>query len=73
MLEIENDQLEMENSAIRRRSIRRASRALGIGILVGAAVILATKRVLDEIFIEDEWDDIDWGEGIEEDLDYMID
>ena len=45
-------------------------RVLGIGIISTAILVLATKRVFDEIFVEDDWSDMDWGD---EDIDFGMD
>ena len=45
-------------------------RVLGIGIISTAILVLATKRVFDEIFVEDDWCDMDWGD---EDIDFGMD
>ena len=64
---------EIENMATERHrnSFRTGMRVLGIGILAGAVLVVATKKVFDEIFVEDDWSDVDWGEDEAED--YEID
>ncbi len=44
---------------------------LGVGIIAGVVLVCATRRVFDEIFVEDDWSDVDWGE--EDGEDYGID
>lgn len=60
----------------KRKEIKRKNRArlgmkvVGVGMLAGAAAVLAIKRIFDEIFVEDDWSDVDWGDDEEE---YEID
>ena len=42
----------------------------GVSMLAGALLVVTTKKIFDEIFLEDDWSDVDWGE---EDDDYIID
>ena len=61
----------MEERIIRNKKMAKlAGRVIGLSILTGAVLALATKRVFDEIFLEDDWSDVDWGE--EEDGDFVI-
>ena len=48
-------------------------RGLGIGLLAGAVIAVATKKVFDDIFVGEDWSDVDWGEDEDEDEDYSID
>lgn len=55
----------------RKMSVAKTTmRVLGIGIISTAILVLATKRVFDEIFVEDDWSDMDWGD---EDIDFGMD
>ena len=45
-------------------------RIAGVSMLAGALLVVTTKKIFDEIFLEDDWSDVDWGE---EDDDYIID
>lgn len=64
-----------QNEAILKEAKRRAAmklglRIAGVSMLAGAMLVVATKKIFDEIFLEDDWSDVDWGE---EDDDYIID
>ena len=48
-------------------------RVLGIGLLAGAVIAVATKKVFDDIFVGEDRSDVDWGEDEDEDEDYSID
>ena len=61
----------MEERIIRNKKMAKlAGRVIGLSILTGAVLALATKRVFDEIFLEDDWSDVEWGE--EEDGEFVI-
>lgn len=62
--------LKAEERARRMSVAKTTMRVLGIGIISTAVLVLATKRVFDEIFVEDDWSDMDWGD---EDEDFGID
>ena len=64
-----------QNEAIMKEAKRRAAmklglRIAGVSMLAGAMLVVATKKIFDEIFLEDDWSDVDW---CEEDDDYIID
>ena len=61
--------IEEAKEARRRSTVKTAARIIGASISVGAVLVVATKRVFDEIFVEDDWSDVDWGE---EDEDYGV-
>ena len=47
-------------------------RVLGIGLLAGTVIAVATKKVFDDIFVGEDWSDVDWGEDEDEDEDSLI-
>ncbi len=59
-----------EEKARKAAVAKTTMRVLGIGIISTAILVLATKRVFDEIFVEDDWSDMDWGD---EDIDFGMD
>ncbi len=59
-----------ERIARNKRLAKLAGRVIGLSVLSGAVLALATKRIFDEIFLEDDWSDVDWGE--DEDGDFVI-
>ena len=54
----------------RKKAAKRGMRIAGVSMLAGALLVVTTKKIFDEIFLEDDWSDVDWGE---EDDDYIID
>lgn len=64
--------LRAKEAARKANVARTTMHVLGIGIIATAALIIATKKVFDEIFVEDDWSDVDWGDE-DEDLDIDID
>ncbi|MBQ4459726.1 MAG: hypothetical protein II911_04940 [Clostridia bacterium] len=63
------------NEQARKQAIRQikrmmALRVMGISIISATVLIVATKILFDEIFVGDDWSDVDWGEGEE---DYGVD
>ncbi len=54
----------------RKKAAKLGMRIAGISMLAGALLVVTTKKIFDEIFLEDDWSDVDWGE---EDDDYIID
>lgn len=56
-------------------AFKTALRILGVGILIGAAIGVSTKRFFDEIMVDDDWSDDDWGEGDDSDVEtfYVVD
>lgn len=54
----------------RKKAAKLGMRIAGVGMLAGALLVVTTKKIFDEIFLEDDWSDVDWGE---EDDDYIID
>ena len=69
-IEAEAARIMEERIARNKKMARLAGRVIGLSVLTGAVLALATKRVFDEIFLEDDWSDVDWGE--EEDGDFVI-
>jgi hypothetical protein len=65
------EEAAMVRNARRRAAARMSMRVIGLSVLTGAVLVLATKKIFDEIFLEDDWSDVDWGE--DEDEDYIID
>lgn len=61
--------IEEAKEARRRSTAKTAARIIGASVIVGAVLVVATKRIFDEIFVEDDWSDVDWGE---EDEDYGV-
>ena len=43
---------------------------IGVGLALGLALVITTKKVFDEIFVEDDWTDEDW--STEEELEGKI-
>lgn len=71
MREIMTEQDIAAAKAIRRKKAAKLGmRIAGVSMLAGALLVVATKKIFDEIFLEDDWSDVDWGE---EDDDYIID
>lgn len=54
----------------RKKAAKLGMRIAGVRMLAGALLVVTTKKIFDEIFLEDDWSDVDWGE---EDDDYIID
>ena len=54
----------------RKKAAKLGMRIAGVSMLAGAILVVTTKKIFDEIFLEDDWSDVDWGE---EDDDYIID
>ena len=54
----------------RKKAAKLGLRIAGVSMLAGALLVVTTKKIFDEIFLEDDWSDVDWGE---EDDDYIID
>mgnify|MGYP004455163003 FL=1 len=54
----------------RKKAAKLGMRIAGVSMLAGALLVVTTKKIFDEIFLEDDWSDVDWGE---EDDDYIID
>ena len=52
-----------------KREKQLEDRRCGLSIIAGATLVVATKKIFDEIFVEDDWSDVDWGE---EDEDYGV-
>ena len=71
MREIMTEQDIAATKAIRRKKAAKLGmRIAGVSMLAGALLVVTTKKIFDEIFLEDDWSDVDWGE---EDDDYIID
>ena len=71
MREIMTEQDIAAAKAIRRKKAAKLGmRITGVSMLAGALLVVTTKKIFDEIFLEDDWSDVDWGE---EDDDYIID
>lgn len=54
----------------RKKATKLGMRIAGVSMLAGALLVVTTRKIFDEIFLEDDWSDVDWGE---EDDDYIID
>ena len=54
----------------RKKAAKLGMRIAGVSMLAGALLVVTTKKIFDEILLEDDWSDVDWGE---EDDDYIID
>ena len=61
--------IEEGKAAIRQKMLKTSMRIAGLSIIAGATLVVATKKIFDEIFVEDDWSDVDWGE---EDEDYGV-
>ena len=71
MREIMSEQDIAAAKAMRRKKAAKLGmRIAGVSMLAGALLVVTTKKIFDEIFLEDDWSDVDWGE---EDDDYIID
>ena len=71
MREIMTEQDIAAAKAIRRKKAAKLGmRIAGVSMLAGALLVVTTKKIFDEIFLEDDWSDVDWGE---EDDGYIID
>lgn len=60
----------MKKAMKRKAAAKLGVRIAGVSMLAGALLVVTTKKIFDEIFLEDDWSDVDWGE---EDDDYIID
>ncbi|MDO4383562.1 MAG: hypothetical protein Q4C18_03625 [Eubacteriales bacterium] len=60
----------MKKAMKRKAAAKLGARIAGVSMLAGALLVVTTKKIFDEIFLEDDWSDVDWGE---EDDDYIID
>ena len=70
MTDAEKSLLIEEGKAARRQKMLKTSmRIASLSIIAGATLVVATKKIFDEIFVEDDWSDVDWGE---EDEDYGV-
>ena len=65
-------QAEKLTKAQKRRQLKRSMtmRVMGISIISAAVLLAATKALFEEIFVGDDWSDVDWGEEGE---DYSVD
>ena len=54
----------------RKKAAKLGMRIAGVSMLAGALLVVTTKKIFDESFLEDDGSDVDWGE---EDDDYIID
>ena len=70
MLRKEKRRRKAEEKARKAAVAKTTMRILGIGILSTVVLVLATKRVFNEIFVEDDWSDMDWGD---EDAEFGMD
>ncbi|WLD76703.1 hypothetical protein QU661_02350 [Mogibacterium neglectum] len=61
--------IEEGKVARRHKMLKTSMRIAGLSLLAGATLVVATKKIFDEIFVEDDWSDVDWGE---EDEDYGV-
>jgi len=54
--------------AEKRRMHKRATmmRVMGISIISAAVLLVATKTLFNELFVGDDWSDVDWGENDED-------
>lgn len=57
---------KMEKSKV----VKTGLTIIGVGLAVGLALVITTKKVFDEIFVEDDWTDEDW--STEEELEGKI-
>ena len=46
----------------RKKAAKLGMRIAGVSMLAGALLVVTTKKIFDEIFLEDDWSDVDWGE-----------
>lgn len=54
-------------------AFKTALKILGVGILIGTAIGVSSKRFFDEIMVDDDWSDDDWGEDDGVDTFYVVD
>ena len=67
MTDAEKTLLIEEGKVARRHKMFKTSMKIaGFGLIVGATLVVATKKIFDEIFVEDDWSDVDWGEDDED-------
>ncbi|HKK94956.1 MAG TPA: hypothetical protein VJ916_01335 [Anaerovoracaceae bacterium] len=52
------------------KTVKTGLTIIGVGLAAGLALVIATKKVFDEIFVEDDWSDEDWSG--EDDLEEKI-
>jgi len=52
------------------KAVKTGLTIMGVGLAAGLALVIATKKVFDEIFVEDDWSDEDWSG--EDDLEEKI-
>ena len=67
MTDAEKALLIEEGRAARRQKMLKTSLIMaGLSVIAGATLVVATKKIFDEIFVEDDWSDVDWGEDDED-------
>ena len=47
----------------RKKAAKLGMRIAGVSMLAGALLVVTTKKIFDEIFLEDDWSDVDWDEA----------
>ena len=58
------------NRMEKKKVVKTGLTIIGVGLATGLALVIATKEVFDEIFVEDDWSDEDW--STEEELEGEI-
>lgn len=58
--------IEEGKVARRQKALKNGLRIAGVSLIAGATLVVATKRIFDEIFVEEDWSDVDWGEDDED-------
>lgn len=67
MTDAEKAMLVEEGKVARRqKALRTGLRIAGVSLIAGATLVVATKKIFDEIFVEEDWSDVDWGEDDED-------
>ena len=54
----------------RKKAAKLGMRIAGVSMLAGALLVVTTKKIYNEIFLQDAWTDVDSGE---QDDEYIID
>ncbi|ASS37748.1 hypothetical protein AXF17_04300 [Mogibacterium pumilum] len=58
--------IEEGREARKHKMLKTGLRIAGFSVIAGAILVVATKKIFDEIFVEDDWSDVDWGEDDED-------
>ncbi|MBK5252882.1 MAG: hypothetical protein JJE03_00165 [Peptostreptococcaceae bacterium] len=48
------------NSMEKKKVVKTGLTIMGVGFAAGLGLVIITKKVFDQIFVEDDWSDEDW-------------